>query len=65
MYFVIRDNNDTVWAYGDAENGKNPSLTDICEYLLSSSKPEIFTLTFFDDTGIKKEVSLLDYKSGG
>lgn len=63
MYFVIRDNNNTMYAYGN-ETGVNPSLMDICKYLLTSNKPEIFTLTFFDDTGIKKEVSLIDYIGG-
>lgn len=64
MYFVIRDNNNTMWAYGH-ENGINPSLMDICKYLLSScSKPDIFTLTFFDNTGITKEVPLIDYIGG-
>lgn len=63
MYFIIRDDKNTRWAYGD-ENGMNPSLMDICKYLLSSSKPEIFTVTFFDNTGIKKEVPLVDYIGG-
>ena len=60
MYFMIRDNNNTRWAYGDV-NGVNPSLIEICKYLLTSAAPEIFTIVFFTASEIIENISLVDY----
>ena len=60
MYFIIKDNKNTRWAYGDV-NGKNPSLPEIIEYLKTSLHPEIFTIVFFNENKILGERSILEY----
>ena len=62
MYFIIVDNQNTRWAYGPV-NGGNPSLPDIVNYLKTSLHPEIFTIIFFDNTGIVKKQSIIEYTS--
>ena len=60
MFFLITDNKKTTWAYGDTA-GTNPTLADICSYLMKSTHPDIFTIIFFTNTGIVRKVSLIDY----
>lgn len=64
MYFIIVDDVNTRWAYGPCEGGY-PSMIDICKYLMTSLRPEIFTIIFFDAAGIQKKIKLVDYMREG
>lgn len=70
MYFVIKDNDNCRWAYGETEaTNKTINFKSICDYLMSSLHPEIFTIVFFEMVGtaegikpeIREEVKLVDY----
>ena len=57
----IRDNNNTLWAYGNTEATGTFNFQSICEYLMKCLHPEIFTIVFFTGTEILKEVPLIEY----
>ena len=64
MNFIIYDDQNTRWAYGSVEDGI-PPLQDICNYLLSSLKPEIFSIALFTDERIVDIMPLMDYAKNG
>lgn len=61
MNFIIIDNKNTRWAYGNTEDKGTFNFQSICKYLMGCLHPEIFTIIFFDSKEIIKRVSLVEY----
>lgn len=61
MYFIIKDDNNTRWAYGNTEYEGTINFNSICNYLMGCLHPEIFTIIFFNNKEIIRTVSLLEY----
>ena len=61
MNFIIKDNKNTMWAHGNTEDKGTFNFQTICDYLMGCLHPEIFTIVFFTDTEIIKEIPLIEY----